>query len=63
MVDINATCFCSGTASGVSNNAFVKLRQEALVAQNASIATVSGATYTSATYRSLLQTALDAAHA
>jgi uncharacterized protein with FMN-binding domain len=37
------------------------LRQEALSAQNATIDTVSGATYTSQGYRGSLQSALDAA--
>lgn len=50
------------TAS-INADAIPKLRQEALAAQSASIATVSGATYTSTAYQSSLQSALDAAHA
>jgi uncharacterized protein with FMN-binding domain len=40
-----------------------KLQQEALTAQNANVATVSGATYTSQAYKSSLQSALDQARA
>jgi uncharacterized protein with FMN-binding domain len=45
----------------INNKAVPKLRQEALTAQTANIATVSGATLTSNAYRSSLQGALDAA--
>jgi uncharacterized protein with FMN-binding domain len=45
----------------INADAIPKLRSEALVAQSANIATVSGATYTSGAYRSSLQAALDRA--
>ena len=45
----------------ISSAAAPLLRSEALKAQNASIDTVSGATYTSAGYQSSLQSALDKA--
>lgn len=61
--DASATCGgCSGESQSISGNVFSKLRQEALQAQSASIATVSGATYTSGAYRSSLQAAINAAH-
>ena len=46
----------------ISSAAAPLLRSEALKAQNASIDTVSGATYTSAGYQSSLQSALDKAN-
>jgi uncharacterized protein with FMN-binding domain len=52
----------SRTAS-INSNAIPKLRQEALAAQSAKIATVSGATYTSGSYKTSLQSALDKAKA
>lgn len=52
----------SRTAS-INADAIPKLRQEALAAQSAKIATVSGATYTSGSYRTSLQSALDQARA
>jgi uncharacterized protein with FMN-binding domain len=61
-----ATATCSGcgeTSQSISNDAFPTLKQEALAAQSARIATVSGATYTSGAYRASLQSALDAARA
>ncbi|HEX6871634.1 MAG TPA: FMN-binding protein [Micromonosporaceae bacterium] len=42
----------------INADALPKLRQEALAAQSANIATVSGATYTSDAYRSSLRSAL-----
>ncbi len=64
LTDANGSCSgCGGTSQAISNSAFPQLRQEALSAQNARIATVSGATYTSSAYRASLQSALDAAKA
>jgi uncharacterized protein with FMN-binding domain len=40
-----------------------RLQQETLSAQNAAIATVSGATYTSNAYKTSLQSAINAAKA
>ena len=53
----------SGESKSICNDAVPKLVQETLSAQSASIATVSGATYTSRGYKSSLQSALDAAKA
>lgn len=50
----------SRTAS-INARAIPALKQEALAAQNANIASVSGATYTSASYKTSLQSALNAA--
>lgn len=50
----------SRTAS-INSNAIPKLRQEALTAQSAKINTISGATYTSGSYKISLQSALDQA--
>ena len=62
--DASATCGgCSGESQSISSGAFTRLRQEALTAQSANIATVSGATYTSGAYKTSLQAALNAAHA
>lgn len=47
----------------INSGAVPKLRQEALAAQSARIATVSGATYTSSSYRASLQSAINAAKA
>src|SRR5262245_10903076 len=64
LTDASATCSgCGGTSRAISGNAFPTLRQEALTAQSARIAAVSGATYTSGAYRASLQSALDAAKA
>jgi uncharacterized protein with FMN-binding domain len=52
----------SRTAS-INSRAIPTLRQEALTAQSAKIDTVSGATYTSASYKISLQSALDRARA
>jgi len=53
----------SGTTAQIVGNALPKLQQEALAAQSAKVATVSGATYTSGAYRTSLQSALDQAMA
>lgn len=46
----------------INTYAIPVLQQEALLAHNATIDTVSGATFTSAGYRTSLQSALDTAH-
>ncbi len=46
----------------ISDMSLPILRSEAIAAQSASIDTVSGATYTSASYAESLQSALDLAH-
>ena len=46
----------------INSQAVPQLNQEVLQAQNGRIDTVSGATYTSAGYRTSLQAALDSAH-
>lgn len=46
----------------ISGNAVKKLRAEALAAQSATIRSVSGASETSAAYKTSLQAAIDAAH-
>jgi uncharacterized protein with FMN-binding domain len=62
MTNATATYTASTQVSEKINaDAMPKLRSEALVAQSANIATVSGATYTSGAYRSSLQAALDRA--
>jgi uncharacterized protein with FMN-binding domain len=63
MTDVTAVQLPGGSTRSVQINgrAAPILRQEALSAQNATIDTVSGATYTSQGYRSSLQAALDAA--
>ncbi|OLB76380.1 MAG: hypothetical protein AUI14_18985 [Actinobacteria bacterium 13_2_20CM_2_71_6] len=53
----------SGESKSICQGAMPKLQQETLAAQNASIATVSGATYTSNAYKMSLQSALDQAKA
>lgn len=50
-----------GKSVSISNRAAPILREEALAAQSAAIANVSGATYTSDAYISSLQSALDQA--
>jgi uncharacterized protein with FMN-binding domain len=64
ITDVSATYPTSPeeTAS-INSRAIPKLRQEALAAQSAKIATVSGASYTSASYKVSLQSALDRARA
>ena len=51
-----------GQTDSINSRAVPQLNQETLVAQNAQIDTVSGATFTSEGYRQSLQSALDAAH-
>jgi uncharacterized protein with FMN-binding domain len=64
LTNASASCGgCGGTSRSISSGAFPTLTQEALAAQSARIATVSGATYTSSAYRASLQSALDAAKA
>jgi uncharacterized protein with FMN-binding domain len=48
-----------GRSQEISNFAGPELAQQAVAAQNANIDGVSGATYTSESYRSSLQSALD----
>jgi uncharacterized protein with FMN-binding domain len=62
ITDAAGSCACSGESQQISGNAFTRLRQETLTAQSATIATVSGATYTSGAYKSSLQAAIAAAH-
>lgn len=63
VTDASATCGgCSGQSQSISTGAFTRLRQEALAAQSANIATISGATYTSGAYKTSLSAALNAAH-
>ncbi len=63
ITDVTAT-YPTGEDSGdINARAIPRLRQEALTAQSASIATVSGATYTSNAYRTSLQAAIDTAKA
>lgn len=51
----------SRVSEEINAEALPKLRREALIAQSARIATVSGATYTSQSYRTSLQSAIDRA--
>jgi uncharacterized protein with FMN-binding domain len=61
---VNGSCGkASGQSRTICQGALPKLQQEALTAQNAKIATVSGATATCAAYRTSLQAALDRAKA
>jgi uncharacterized protein with FMN-binding domain len=59
MTDLMASYPKGGTTGEINSAAIPKLRQEALTAQSADIATVSGATYTSEAYQQSLQGALD----
>ncbi len=64
LTDVSATYPTSPSNSAdINSGAIPQLRSEALSAQSAHIATVSGATYTSDAYQSSLQSALDRAHA
>jgi uncharacterized protein with FMN-binding domain len=64
ITNVSATCGgCNSTSQSISSNAFTKLRSEVLTAQSASVATVSGATYTSGAYKTSLQAAINAAKA
>lgn len=59
----NATYPKTGYSATINPNAVTKLNQETLSAQSAKVDTVSGATFTSQSYVSSLQAALDAAGA
>jgi uncharacterized protein with FMN-binding domain len=59
MTDLKASYPTGGRTGDINAAAIPKLRQEALTAQSANIATVSGATYTSGAYKQSLQGALD----
>jgi uncharacterized protein with FMN-binding domain len=59
MTDLKASYPTGGRTGDINAAAIPKLRQEALTAQSADIATVSGATYTSGAYKQSLQGALD----
>jgi uncharacterized protein with FMN-binding domain len=61
ITDVTATYPTGGQTGSINARAIPKLRQEALTAQSASIATVSGATYTSNAYKQSLQAAINAA--
>lgn len=61
ITDVSATYPTGGETGSINAKAIPKLRQEALTAQSASIATVSGATYTSGAYKTSLQAAISAA--
>jgi uncharacterized protein with FMN-binding domain len=63
MVDVAAVYPTGGASGQINADAIPRLREEALAAQSARIATVSGATYTSTAYRESLQAALDRARA
>jgi uncharacterized protein with FMN-binding domain len=64
MTVVSGSCgAASGESRSICTRAMPKLQQEALTAQNANVATVSGATYTSQAYKSSLQSALDQAKA
>ena len=59
MTDLTASYPKGGRTGEINAAAIPQLRQEALTAQSADIATVSGATYTSEAYQQSLQGALD----
>jgi uncharacterized protein with FMN-binding domain len=64
ITDLQATYPTSPSRTAQINaRAIPALRQEALSAQSAQVSTVSGASYTSASYRASLQSALSAAKA
>jgi uncharacterized protein with FMN-binding domain len=63
ITDVTATYPTGGETGTINAKAIPKLRSEALTAQSASIATVSGATYTSQAYKTSLQSAINAAKA
>ncbi|WP_433296345.1 FMN-binding protein [Actinoplanes sp. CA-030573] len=58
-----ATYPTAGESATINPVAIPKLKQETLQAQNANVSAVSGATYTSKSYRESLQAALDSAKA
>src|SRR5947207_9092502 len=53
----------TGTTAQITGTSLPKLQQDALAAQSAKVATVSGATFTSGAYRMSLQSAIDQAKA
>jgi uncharacterized protein with FMN-binding domain len=59
----DATYPVTGNSATINPGAIAKLKQETLSAQNADVSAVSGATYTSQSYKESLQAALDAAKA
>lgn len=63
ITDVTATYPTGGETGQINSRAIPKLRQSALTAQSANIATVSGATYTSTAYKQSLQAAINAARA
>lgn len=58
-----ATYPTTGKSATINPSAVAKLKQETLKKQSANVAAVSGATYTSASYKESLQAALDDAKA
>jgi uncharacterized protein with FMN-binding domain len=58
-----ATYPTTGNSATINPGAVAKLKQETLQKQNADVAAVSGATYTSQSYQESLQAALDSAKA
>jgi uncharacterized protein with FMN-binding domain len=60
---VEATYPTTGNSATINPVAIPKLKQETLQAQNANVAAVSGATYTSQSYQESLQAALDSAKA
>ncbi len=63
ITNASATYPTGGETGSINAQAIPKLNQETLTAQSASIATVSGATYTSGAYKTSLQAAINAAKA
>jgi uncharacterized protein with FMN-binding domain len=63
IIDVTATYPTGGETGRINAKAIPRLRQEVLTAQSASVATVSGATYTSNAYKQSLQAAIAAAKA
>ncbi|AEV87871.1 peptidase [Actinoplanes sp. SE50] len=61
VTDATATYPKNGYSGTINPNAVTKLGQETLKAQSAKVDTVSGATFTSGSYKTSLQAALDAA--
>lgn len=63
ITDVTATYPTTGENGRINAAAIPKLRQQALTAQSAGIAVVSGATYTSNAYKQSLQAAINLAKA
>jgi uncharacterized protein with FMN-binding domain len=63
VTDAAASYPTTGNSATINPGAVARLKQEVLKAQSAEINAVSGATFTSASYRESLQAALDAAGA